>query len=160
MPGFTSSSGVSSWPEMADWLADSLAGKPVAFILELGPQSFINGESPDAVICAQVQVLDDGVLMLRRSRTVLGHLLLADYSSAGLPLDLWHNDGHFDDCTDGYIFSRDTRLIADIAVTWFRENWSSENAGPKDLGCDYRFPDQLRPPSAEPDAPLDGGLPD
>lgn len=151
MPGFTSSSGVSSWPEMADWLADSLAGKPVAFILELGPQSFINGESPDAVICAQVQVLDDGVLMLRRSRTVLGHLLLADYSSAGLTLDLWHNDGHFDDCTDGYIFSRDTRLIADIAVTWFRENWAAE--GPTDLGCDYRFPDHLRPQAPEADGP-------
>ena len=43
MPEFSSSSGVSSWQEMADWLADSLTGKPVAFILELGPQSFIAG---------------------------------------------------------------------------------------------------------------------
>lgn len=148
MPDFTSSSGVSNWQDMADWLAESLEGKPVAFILELGPQSFINGGDLDDVVCAQIQVLADGVLMLRRSRTVLGHLMLADYSSSELTLDLWHTDGHFDDCTDGYIFSRDSNLIADIAVTWFRDNWAT--AEPSELGCDYRFPDHLRPlPSEE-----------
>ncbi len=151
MSDFASSSGVSNWQDMADWLADTLAGKPVAFVLELGPQSFIDGDESDDVVCAQIQVLGDGVFMLRRSRTVLGHLMLADYSTAGLSLDLWHNDGHFDDCTDGYIFSRDAHLIADIAVTWFRDNW--ETASTDDLGCDYRFPDHLRP--QEPDPGLD-----
>ena len=149
MPEFSSSSGVSSWQEMADWLADSLTGKPVAFILELGPQSFIAGDDSDDVVCAQIQVLSDGVLMLRRSRTVLGHLMLANYSSVGLVLDRWHTDGHFDDCTDGYIFSRDARLMADIAVTWFRDNWAI--ASTDDLGCDYRFPDHLQIQDAEHD---------
>lgn len=149
MPDFTSAAGVSEWSEMAGWLADSLIGKPVAFILELGPKAFVEGTGVDDPVCAQVQVLGDGVLLLRRSRAVLGHLMLADYSSVGLDLDLWHTDGHFDDCTDGYIFSRDAHLIAEIAVAWFRENWAT--ATTDQLGCDYRFPDRLRPPAAEPD---------
>lgn len=94
-------------------------------------------------MCAQIQVLDDGVFLLRRSRIELGHLLLADYSPTGLTLERWYSNDHFEDCTDGYIFSRDRRLIADTCITWFRDNWGTRSTD--DLGCDYRLPDSLVP---------------
>ncbi|WP_072804114.1 hypothetical protein [Rhodococcoides yunnanense] len=90
---------------------------------------------------AQVIVLSDGVMMLRRSRSELGHLLLADYSSTGLRLDEWQHDGHFDDCTDGYLFTQDIRLVARTCIAWFRI--SGDIATTDNIGCSYRFADEL-----------------
>ncbi len=136
---------------MAEWLVESFTDKPVGFILEMGPSGFIDyddddeEEEEDDVVCAQVQMLADGVMMLRRSRSVLGHLLIADYSSDKLPLNKWLFNDIFDDCTDGYLFSRDPHLLADICVTWFRDNWGTESTDA--LGCEYRYPDELLPPT-------------
>lgn len=79
-----------------------------------GPNSYVDEGDDDEVVCERVQVLAAGVLMLRRSRSVLRHLLIGDYSVDGLELDRWHFDGRF---TDGYLFCRDTRLVADACVT-------------------------------------------
>lgn len=134
-------SGATTWDDMADWLVGSLTGRPVGFVLEMGPSDYVSSDDdPDDVVCAQIHVLADGVLLLRRSRTELDHLMLADHSADGLMLDLWHFDGHFDDCTDGYLFSRDVQLVADTCVTWFRDHCTTSST---DLGCGYRFPDQL-----------------
>ncbi|MFC0453641.1 hypothetical protein [Rhodococcus jostii] len=134
-----------SWGGMAEWLMGSLVDQPVALIVAIGPNSYISDEDEDEVVCAQIQVLADGVLMLRRSRVELGHLLLADYSVDDLVLDRWHFNGHFEDCTDGYLFSRDVSLIANTCVTWFRDNWGTRSTS--ELGCSYRFPDELLPPA-------------
>lgn len=134
---------VDPWDSMDAWLVESFYDKPLGFIVELGPNSYIpdEAEEDDDVVCAQVVVLDDDVMMLRRSRTELGHLLLADYSSTGLRLDTWHHDDRFDDCTDGYLFTRDIRLVARTCVAWFRDNVGMDTSG--DLGCSYRFADEL-----------------
>lgn len=134
------SSGV-SWPGMADWLVESLTDKPVAFMLEMGPHGYRTRDEFDEVVCAQIVVLDDDVLMLRRSRAFLEQLALGSYSAEGLVLDRWFFDDHFADCTDGYLFTRDVRLVADACVAWFRDEWGTESTD--DLGCDYRFPDEL-----------------
>ncbi|OUS97448.1 hypothetical protein CA951_02795 [Rhodococcus sp. NCIMB 12038] len=136
-----------SWDETTDWLVESLADKPIGFILEVGPRNYVTGEENDEdedVVCAQIQVLAGGVLMLRRSRTELGHLLLVDYSTDDLVLEQWYFDDHFEDCTDGYLFSRDVTLLAHTCVTWIQEN--EGNGSTNDIGCNYRFPDTLLPP--------------
>ncbi len=140
MADYARSSGV-SWAGMVDWLIESLTDQPVAFMLEMGPSGFRSQGVDDEVACAQIVVLDDGVLMLRRSRTVLDQLTLADFSVDGLALDRWFFDDHFADCTDGYLFTRDVRLVADACVGWFRDEWGTRSTD--DLGCDYRFPDEL-----------------
>ncbi|WP_188544037.1 hypothetical protein [Rhodococcoides trifolii] len=128
---------------MAAWLVESMHGKPVGLVIELGPSDYGPAEEEEGapVVCAQIQVLDDGVFMVRRSREVLGYLMLADHSADGLELDTWHHDDHFDDCTDGYLFTRDTRLIANTCITWFRDNTGMTTSD--DLGCNYRFADEL-----------------
>ena len=132
-----------SWAGMVEWLTGSLVEQPVALIVEIGPNNYVSEDDDEEVVCAQIQVLADGVLMLRRSRVELGHLLLADYSAEHLTLDRWHFDGHFEDCTDGYLFSRDVNLIANTCVAWFRDNWGTRSTS--ELGCSYRFPDELIP---------------
>ncbi|MFC4602683.1 hypothetical protein [Rhodococcus kronopolitis] len=156
MEDSTSSSEVAKWVSMADWLIESLTDKPVAFILEMGPNSYIDygsaidddeDEDEESVVCVQIHVLANDVFMLRRSRTMLRRLMIADYSTDRLALDRWHNDDHFEDCTDGYLFTRDARLVADTSVAWFRDNWGTRSTD--DLGCEYHFPDELLAP--EPD---------
>ncbi|PXW31243.1 UNVERIFIED_CONTAM: hypothetical protein DES50_1059 [Williamsia faeni] len=138
-------SNVDQWSDMAAWIIESLADKPVGFLFEMGPGDYVySDDDEDDVVCVQVQMLSDGVMMLRRSRSVLGRLFIADYSSDRLPLDKWLFNDHFEDCTDGYLFSRDLQLVADTCVTWFRENWGVRS--PDDLGCEYSFPDELLPP--------------
>ncbi len=132
------------WSEMAGWLVESMTDKPVGFVLDLGPRDYSDGGEDEQVVCAQIQVLDNDVMLLRRSTVELGHLLLADYSTAGVVLDRWYFDNHFDDCTDGYFFSRDLDLIATTCVAWFRDNWGI--ASVDDIGCSYRFADTLLPP--------------
>lgn len=132
---------VDHWDDMSKWLIDSLFAKPIGLIIDLGPRDYTTDGDDDAVVCAQIQVLDDGVFMLRRSSTVLRRLSLANFSAAGLRLDKWHHDDHFDDCTDGYLFSRDTWLVAHTCAAWFRDNDGFE-LGSK-IGCSYLFPDEL-----------------
>ncbi len=143
--GFTyNSPGTREWREMADWIATSLTDQPVGFIFEIGPSDFIYHEDREQdVACVQAQVLEDGVVMLRRSREMLRRLHLASFATHGLPIDRWLMDGHFDDCTDGYIFSRDRDLIAGAVVAWFRDTCGVQS--PDDLGCEYRGPDTLLP---------------
>lgn len=142
-------SDIHEWSDMAAWLAESLVGKPVGFIVEMGPSGYVDydgeGDEED-VVCVQIQMLADGVMMLRRSRSVLRHLLIADFSSDKLPLNTWLFSDNFDDCTDGYIFSRDVQLLADVCVTWFRDNGGARSTD--DLGMEYRYPDELLPPTA------------
>jgi hypothetical protein len=134
-----------SWETTTAWLVDSLRDVPTAFVLDLGPRSYVAYDDEDEeVVCAQVQALADGVLMVRRSRRVLDRLLLGDYSVENLELDRWHFGGHFEDCTDGYLFTRDVRLIAEICVTWFGENPTTG-----EMGCSYEFPDVLMPEEVE-----------
>ena len=141
MPDPGAGSGATTWDDMAQWLVASLTGRPAGFVLEIGPRDYVPSEDDPEVVCAQIHVLADGVLMLRRSRIELSHLLLGDHTPNGLVLDLWHFDGHFEDCTDGYLFSRDVRLVADTCVAWFRDGWST--ASTDELGCSLRFPDEL-----------------
>lgn len=137
---------IDPWVYTREWLTESLADKPVALIIDLGPGDYIPSEDDsDDVPCAQLQVMADDVFLVRRSRTGLGHLLLADYSTAAVTLDKWYLEEHFDDCTDGYMFTRDRRLAAETCVTWFRDKQDSSTT--IDIGCDYRFADELLPPS-------------
>ncbi|MCZ4278836.1 hypothetical protein [Rhodococcoides yunnanense] len=85
----------------------------------------------------------NGVYMVRRSRTELGHLMLAAYSTAGVTLDKWYLQEHFDDCTDGYMFTKDRRLAAETYATWFRDNQGASMTS--ELGCNYRYGDELLP---------------
>ncbi|KIQ20089.1 hypothetical protein RU01_02670 [Rhodococcus sp. MEB064] len=124
----------------AAWLMESMYDKPAGLIIELGPNDYDPDDEGD-VFNAQIHVLDDGVYMVRRSRAVLQRLRLADHGVEGLELDLWHHDDHFDDCTDGYLFTRDTHLIANACVAWFRQNGVTDKRS--SLGCSYEFVDHL-----------------
>lgn len=133
---------VDQWDSLAAWMIESLYDKPVGFLVEVGPSDYVADSTDDApVVCSQVVVLSDGVVMLRRSRTELGHLLLADYWSECLPLDEWQNDGHFEDCTDGYLFTKDIRLVARSCIAWIRVNAGVSTTS--NIGCSYRFADEL-----------------
>lgn len=135
---------IDKWVYTIEWLVESLTDQPVALIIDLGPNDYVqNEDDPDDVPCAQLQVMADDVYMVRRSRTELGHLMLADYSTAGVTLDRWYLQEHFDDCTDGYMFTRDRRLAAETCATWFRDNQSAKMAS--ELGCNYRYADELLP---------------
>ena len=118
---------IDTWEEMIAWLVTSFTDQPVGLIIDLGPNDYVRYfdaenfegdevEEVERVVCAQVHVLTDGVLMVRRSRTVLERLRLDDHSIEGLELDRWFFDDHFDDCTDGYVFTRDIELAADACA--------------------------------------------
>ncbi|MFC8181380.1 hypothetical protein ACFULT_21105 [Rhodococcus sp. NPDC057297] len=130
------------WVYTIEWLVESLTDQPVALIIDLGPNDYVqNEDDPGDVPCAQLQVMADDVYMVRRSRTELGHLMLTDYSTAGVTLDKWYLQEHFHDCTDGYMFTRDRRLAAEICATWFRDNQEANMTS--ELGCNYRYADEL-----------------
>lgn len=58
-----------SWEVMTSKLVDGLPDKPVGFVLDLGPRSYLpDDDEGDEVVCAQIQMREDGVLMLRRAR--------------------------------------------------------------------------------------------
>ncbi|OZD03666.1 hypothetical protein CH281_12045 [Rhodococcus sp. 06-221-2] len=129
---------------MTEWLTESLADKPCALIIDLGPSDYIPSEDDENdVVCAQLIVMADEVFMVRRSRVEVGHLMFADYSTEYVELDRWYLAPHFDDCTDGYLFTKDRRLAAETCVTWFRDNQGASE--PDNIGCDYRYPDELLP---------------
>lgn len=133
---------VDPWDDMTEWLVEPIYGKPVGFLIELGPSDYrTDDEIDEQVVCAQIVFLDDGVMMLRRSRTVLDRLTLTDHSTDGLRIDTWLYDGHFEDCTGGYLFTRDIRLVARSCVTWFRDK--SGYVTTDYVGCSYRTVDEL-----------------
>ncbi|MGB6182349.1 MAG: hypothetical protein WBF79_13995 [Rhodococcus sp. (in: high G+C Gram-positive bacteria)] len=144
LDGFTTARGgalpVDSWDASSAWLVESLIGQGSGLIIELGPSDY-DPESEDEVINAQLHVLDDGVVMVRRSREVLERLRLAHHCSDKLELDLWHHDNRWDDCTDGYLFSRDLLLVANVCTTWFRDHGRVDSL--EKLGCSYGFVDEL-----------------
>lgn len=150
---------VDRWDGMTNWLVETLVGNGSGLIVDLGPGDYVAPvrdvadededaidlvdllDPDDEVINAQLHVLDGGVVMVRRSRTVLRRLRLGDHSADGLELDVWHHDGHFDDCTDGYLFTTDLHLAASACTAWFRDHGGLEALDA--LGCDYSFPDAL-----------------
>ncbi|GAA1456608.1 hypothetical protein [Williamsia maris] len=147
--GHTNNSpGTREWHEMAEWIATSLTDKPVGMIFEIGPSDFIyHAERDQDVACVQAVVLQHGVVMLRRSREMLRQLNVVDFGTRALPIDRWLMNGHFEDCTDGYIFSRDRELLAGAVVAWFRDTCGI--ASPDELGCEYSVPDTLMPDDEE-----------
>ena len=87
-------------------LVESIQDESAELIVDLGT----NTEIPDdeiedfELVNAQLHVLHDGMVMVRRSRRHLQQLRLLDHSEGGLKLDLWQNDWLFDDSTDGHLF--------------------------------------------------------
>jgi hypothetical protein len=64
----------------------------------------------------------------------MGLPLLQSYSIVGVDLDTWSSDPLFEDCTDGFIVTRDTIMLAQICVTWFRDSFALSLA---ELGCEH-----------------------
>lgn len=66
---------IDTWEEMIAWLVTSFTDQPVGLIIDLGPSDYVSyvddedfeDEEVERVVCAQVHVLADGVLMVRRS---------------------------------------------------------------------------------------------
>lgn len=129
-----------SWDDVARWLVHSLGRLDVGDILEIGPSDAMVHHADEHVPCAQFQALEDGCRWMRQSTTMLGVPLLVDFSTAGLQLDVWHHDGAFDDCTDGYLFSTDHDLLAHSCVAWFRDRHGLEF---DQLGCELQPADRL-----------------
>lgn len=128
---------------MVAWLVESIQDEAAGLIVDLGPNTEIDDDEIEdfELVNAQLHVLHDGVVMVRRSRRLLQQLRLLDHSADGLELDLWHNDWLFDDCTDGYLFSRDCVLAVSAAVAWLRDVGGVETADR--LGCSFDFADEL-----------------
>lgn len=122
---------------MEIWIVRSLKAMRVADILEMGPSQVTVSSNEQEVVCAQIQVFEDGVYWLRLSEVILGTPLINDFTSSGLELDTWNYDGLFDDTTHGYLFSKKRKLIAKACIAWFSERHGFESPG--ELGCEY-FP--------------------
>ncbi|HEY5857378.1 MAG TPA: hypothetical protein VIW24_25950 [Aldersonia sp.] len=58
MSEFTESPPI-SWEAMVAWLVDSLRDKPTAFVLDMGPNSYVDEGDDDEVVCAQVLAGDE-----------------------------------------------------------------------------------------------------
>lgn len=139
---------ITTWDGMIDWLVESFTDQPTGLIIDLGPSDYVHFDGDhdnvdEAVVCAQMHVLADGVLMVRRSRTVLDRLRFDSHAVDALDLDRWFFDDHFDDCTDGYLFTRDIALAAQACVSWFRDVPCAPTL--EEIGCAYEFPDTLPP---------------
>ncbi|MFZ3391667.1 hypothetical protein TVH25_00190 [Rhodococcus sp. 7Tela_A2] len=140
---------IATWEGMGDWLVTSFTDQPTGLIIDLGPNTYLvyddeeneSGDDRDEVVCAQVHVLSSGVLMVRRSRTMLDRLRFDYHSVEELELDQWFFDDHFDDCTDGYMFTVNVGLAADACVSWFRDMRGAPVLD--DIGCDYEYPATL-----------------
>ena len=77
--------------------------------------------------------------------------MLQSYSLDGINLDTWRSEPLFEDCTDGFIISRDAHMVANVCVHWFRDSHEFDLA---ELGCEhYRAVSlvALSPPTAESD---------
>ncbi|MGU3292525.1 hypothetical protein [Williamsia sp. M5A3_1d] len=135
------------WSGMSTWMSESLTDQAVGFVFDLGPRDYgpVEERAGIAAVCAQIQVLRDDVLILRRSRSVLRRLVIGDYDVDDLPIEEWLDGRHFGDCTDGYFFSRDIDLIADATTAWFRD--CGLYASPELIGCEFDHPDSLVPDS-------------
>lgn len=145
MTNDTEPAGTREWMDMTRWVSESVSGKPAGFVFDLGPRGYGPAEEENSLeaYCAQVVVLREDVLMLRRSRAVLRQLSIGEYDIDDLPIEEWLDGEHFEDCTDGYLFTRDAALVADSVTSWFRDYALVET--PDLLGCEYEFPDELLP---------------
>ncbi len=134
---------VDQWDAMTTWLVESMRDEPAGLIIDLGPNTEIPEDEADDIelVNAQLHVLDDGVVMVRRSHRILRQLRLVDHAADGLVLDQWHHDDTFDDCTNGYLFTRDHVLAASACVAWVRDAGGVEAANR--LGCSFDFADEL-----------------
>lgn len=117
-------SNVTSWQEMAAWLAQTFEGIETGDIFSLGPRlvvRFFPMDDDEFEPCAQVLRLEDAVF-LRLSTLPLGAPLLSSYGTRNVRPDVWHRPGRFEDrCTFGWIVSRDWELMAETCVNWFRD---------------------------------------
>ncbi|MGB3698805.1 MAG: NADAR family protein [Gordonia sp. (in: high G+C Gram-positive bacteria)] len=156
----------SSWEEMREWLIESLEDQPIGLEIGLGPKDVhvrfetlgvdlkdLDDESsnvededlpefvPTEAVCAQIYVLGKDTYLVRRSRRALRTIRFIDYEPTAVPMNTWLHDDPFDDCTDGYLYTGDRRLVAEAAVSWFRDNYDSPALA--DLGCFYEFTEEL-----------------
>ncbi|MEU2004538.1 hypothetical protein ACH47B_26405 [Rhodococcus sp. NPDC019627] len=151
-----------TWDGMTAWLVESFTDQPMGLLIDLGPREFVqyDDEEDEAVdevehqvVCAQVHVLADDVLLVRRSRTVLNRLRFDSHVVEGLDVDRWYFDDYFDDCTDGYLLTRDVAIAADACVAWFRDVPNAPALS--ELGCSWEFPHALPTGDEEPRHTLD-----
>ncbi|GAA1480021.1 hypothetical protein GCM10009624_04610 [Gordonia sinesedis] len=140
----TPTSRVADWAEMRRWCADQIAAATPGLIVQLGPR----GLDPDAtdVPSVEVHALTGGTYLVRLSTRWMHAPMLAGYSVPRAALNRWRHDGHFPDCTDGYLATRSPGLIADICVTWFADRCGF--AHPDDVGYSI-----VSPPSPRTDRP-------
>ncbi|GAC50521.1 hypothetical protein [Gordonia aichiensis] len=154
---------INEWDSMLEWVAESLDDQPPGLEFSLGPKHVrladdwdeveaeieddeidaddeVDYDAPDAV-CVQVYVLAGGVFLVRRSRTALRTLRFVDHDASSVPLDVWQHDDPFDDCTDGYLYTRERLLAAEACISWFRDNYAAPEL--TDLGCHYSYAVEL-----------------
>lgn len=147
---------IESWDDFARWVSDALVTLTAGDTFEIGTFNCEVFDDPTAASpCVQAIALDDGALLFRRSRVVMGVPLLQTYSLEGIDLDAWRGDPLFEDCTDGFIISRDARMLANVSVSWFRDCHALEF---KELGCEHYRAVCLTSPSLPPEGASD--LPD
>ncbi|SIR74900.1 hypothetical protein [Williamsia sterculiae] len=126
-----------NWDGLSAWLVEGFSTLPTAAILDLFVDLAPSGQSP----AAQVQIFENGALLLRQSSACLTHLLFASYAADHVTHDVWQHDTRFPDCTDGYLISTDAQLVADACVAWFRDRHGVDVAD--EVQFDYRLPDDL-----------------
>ena len=128
---------IDGWDDVIAWLIESFDALDVGDVLELGPSDhvlFEVDEGDEIVPTAQAQALRGGVVWLRLSTQVQGVPLLSSFSSKGIDLDVWHDGSMFEDCSDGYLASKDFAILAEACVTWFRDRQGFHY---DDLGCEH-----------------------
>lgn len=163
---------IADWDGMLDWIAESLSDQPVGLEFGLGPRGIRladDWDSTEADIddpveyptgddlevtparCVQVYTLADGIYLVRRSRIALRVLRFLDHDATSVVEDTWFHDDPFDDCTDGYMYTRDHLIAAEACVSWFRD--SPRGPVMEDLGCQYSFADIIPGPREVSDEP-------
>lgn len=147
---------IENWEDFARWVSDALVTLTVGDTFEIGQVDNVRSEEAQEVTpCVQAVALEDSALLFRRSRVVMGVPLLQNYSLEGIDLDAWRGDPLFEDCTDGFIISRDARMLANVSVSWFRDCHALEL---EELGCEHYRAVSLASPSPPPEGASD--LPD
>lgn len=126
---------VENWDDFAKWVSDALVTLTVADTFEIGLAVCVstNHDSTETP-CVQAIALEDGALLFRLSRVAMGVPLLQNYSVDGVDLNTWRTDPLFEDCTDGFIISRDVRMLANVSVAWFRDTHKLDF---DELGCEH-----------------------
>ena len=132
---------IKGWDDFVTWLVENFGAMTVGSLFEIGQRGIVVYAADDPVVCAQIVKLEDDVLWLRLSDEMLGTPLLANHSAGLLPLDVWQREDTFEDCTEGFLFSADHRLVAEACASWFRDRRGYDV--PDTLDCGYETVDRL-----------------